>query len=157
MKAMMLSVILATAVALVGAEPEAPKSKQVEFAIRVCRGDPKGSVDAKTIEVLSRPTITTIMDHPGYVFFGREVPVLRGDNVEYLQFGIKVQITARSIDKRTGEVEVEFEDSSREGTPKLRAAMSGRVSRGEPIRLFLQTPPGEARMWAEVIVDKAAR
>ena len=154
---MALSVTLATAFALIGAEPETPKSKQVEFTIRVCRGDPKGSVEAGTIRVLFSPSVTTITNRSGYVVSGREVPVLRGNNVEYLEFGIKVQVTPRSLDKRTAEVDIVFEDSSREGTPKLRAAMSGRVSRGDPVRLFLQTPPGAPQMWAEIIVNKDAR
>jgi hypothetical protein len=153
----MLSLILTTTAALVGAGPDSPKSKPVEFTIRVCRGDPKGSVEAKTIEVLSRPTITTILNRPAYVFNGREVAVVRGGVVEYVPLGLKVQMTPKSIDKRTAEVEVAFEDSRREGTPPVRAAMSGRVSRGEPVRLFLQTPPGEPQMWAEIVVPKEAR
>ena len=153
----MLSLVLTTAAALVGAGPDDPKSRPVEFTIRICRGDPKGSVEAKTIDVLSRPTVTTLLNRPAYVFTGQEIPVLRGGVVEYVPFGFKVQMTPKAIDKRTAEVEVEFEDSTRQDVPPLRAAMSGRLVRGEPMRLFLPTPAGEPQRWAEVIVAKAAR
>jgi hypothetical protein len=153
----MLSISLVTAAALVAAKPDVSVTKQVQINIQIGRGDPKGTVEAGTMRIISMPTVTTKKDRPGYVLSGREVPVVRDGNVEYLQFGIRVQVTPRSIDKRSVEVEVEFEDSSREGSPPLRAAMSGRFARGHAVRLFLPTPPGEPQIWAEIVVESAAR
>jgi hypothetical protein len=153
----MMSTLFVTAAVLVIAQPDVPSSKQVHVSVRVCQGDPKGSVEAGTMEVISRPTMSTIKDRPASVRAGQEFPVVRDGNVEYVLRGFMVQVTPRSIDRRVVEVEVEFEDSSRKDAPKLRAAMSGRFLRGDPVRLFLPTPEGEPRMWAEIIVDKATR
>src|SRR5262249_12294516 len=118
MKAM-LSLVLTTAAALVGAGPDKPKSKPVEFNIRVCRGDPKGSVEAKTIEVVSPPPVTTLLNLPASLFPGQKTPVPRGGVVKYAPFARRVKIPPKPIENPTAEVGFKFKASPRQDAPPL--------------------------------------
>ncbi len=66
-----VTLLLSSHVALYG-EEIAPPMRQVMFKARVCEGDPKGSLEAKTMKVLAEPTLVTLLRRPASFSSGGE-------------------------------------------------------------------------------------
>jgi hypothetical protein len=58
-----------------GAAATARKGRQFQIDLRLLRGDPRGSPEQGTAEVLTRPTLQMLEKQEGRVFVGQEVRV----------------------------------------------------------------------------------
>lgn len=85
--------------------PIIPPPKQLRFDVLIFQGDPLGSKEAGTLEVLMRPQLVTLETQRGLVQAGQQYPVKIDDKVSDYTPGVTVEITPGTV--KDGKVRID--------------------------------------------------
>jgi hypothetical protein len=138
------------------------RASQVLCKLRVLSGDPIGSKEKGTLEILAQPNLTMPEHCRCSVFTGSEIAVPDGaDGVEFVEIGHRVQIKTGAV--KGGEIYLDITYTStyaEDPTPeRLRlhtesVRVTGTYKLGEMIKLSLSPRPADKQQWVELVVEE---
>jgi hypothetical protein len=141
--------------------PDASESPRQFIAyLRICQGDPKGSVEKGTIKVLSRPAIVTTENRPATIVIGGE-RALPADESVRLNHGVQGEIKPHGLVNGKIRADLKFEiteamktgDEDVIGTSGFCLRTSGLFKPGETVKLVGDKSADGKTTWVEVTLD----
>ena len=140
-------------------ESKPAAAKQLQINLRLLEGDPLGSVEAKTIEVLSQPQIITLEGQAFACTIGQTISVSTDEGAEPIQFGVNIQGKPGAVKDGKVRLDITASHSTLESqtkerveirTDEARAITTARL--GEVVKLRMDKGEGKRRKWVEVTV-----
>jgi hypothetical protein len=135
-------------------------SPPIIIKLRICEGDPSGSVEKGTLKVISSPAMITNGLRPARLQVGGELEV-PGDDDARLDFGIIVDFTPQGIadGKIRAKIDCEVTEPMKDGNGE-QVGVSGRVLRtsglftpGKTVKLTSSRDGKGSSTWVEVTLD----
>lgn len=132
------------------------KAKQYHIELALKRGDPLGSPQAGTVEVLTRPQVRTLEKQAARVVVGQSVPVGDNKSIEFLEVGHSITVLPEPTEGGTIRLRIEVELSELKARGDDHAAVRAdrylcvrEVTPGELMRIRLG-PRAKTETWLEV-------
>lgn len=161
---LLLAITCAAAMLVCGAsthgESKTAPAKQLRISLRLLEGDPLGSVEAGTVEILSQPQIITLEKQEASMSNGQEILVPSDDGRgEVAQYGVKIAVKPGVV--KDGKVRLDItashstlESQSKERieirTDEARAITTVRL--GKVVKVRMDRGDGKRQKWVEVTV-----
>jgi hypothetical protein len=143
-----------------GEQKSAP-AKQLQFNLRLLEGDPLGSVEAGTVDILSQPQLITQEKQECSMFTGQEILAPAG--AERVECGVKVRIQPGAIVGGKVRLDITASHSTLESQSKDRIEIRTDETRaittvrlGEVVKLRMDKGDAKRQKWVEVSVVAVA-
>ena len=145
-----------------GEQKSAP-AKQLRINLRLLEGDPLGSVEAGTVEVLSQPQIITLEKQEASMSVGQEILVPSDDGRgEVAQYGVKIAIKPGAIKDGKARLDITASHSTLESQTKERIQIHTDQVRtiitpqlGKVVKVRMGTVDAKRQKWVELTVAEA--
>lgn len=145
------------------AEPgnESPHGKQLlQFNLRVLEGDPLGSQEAGTIQVVAEPRLATFVNHSFSFSSGDQVVVSQGqEGVRPVQCGLRIEGKPGAIKDGKVPLDVTLSNTRLKDGNEQRKEFQSESTRtittirlGEVIKLRWPADKADKQVWAELSV-----
>jgi hypothetical protein len=140
-------------------QPAAPK--QIQLHVRVCQGDPLGSVEAKTMKIQSQPLVVTLEGRPAQFVSGGEASIKNDGSAVLVPFGTIVNVSPGKIrdgkiwlDVNVSHTEKGISHDERSQFHSESARVVGFVRLKESLKIRLGQGSAQSQKWIELVVTE---